>query len=61
MRFVLSVVLWGALAASAGIAAVYLLPLAAPFLIAFAAAAAMEPAVETFCRRGCPAPWPPDC
>lgn len=52
MRFVLSVVLWGALAAAAGIAAVYLLPLAAPFLIAFAAAAAMEPAVETFCRRG---------
>ena len=30
----------------------YLLPLAGPFLIAFAVAAAIEPAVGSLCKRG---------
>lgn len=52
MRSALTVLLWCALAVAAGACVLWLLPLAAPFLIAFAAAAAMEPLVAALHRRG---------
>lgn len=52
MKFFLSLVLYAVCAIAAMVGIPYILPLAGPFLIAFAAAAAMEPAVSALHRRG---------
>lgn len=54
MKAVVTLVLYTLAGAALLVGLPYLLPLAGPFLIAFAAAAAMEPAVGKLSRRGVP-------